>query len=145
MRLLRNQNGHTAAFFCIAMPLIIAVLGICIDGSLLLYYKARLMTATKLAAVSATSFYEIEDDQPVIDPLSSEDAALRTLEQNFESAVMTRFEIDNTAKNTCTVDAQVEVPFYFLRMLEAFGSGITHKTLMESYTASRSIENQGDD
>ncbi|NLD50602.1 MAG: hypothetical protein GX660_25960 [Clostridiaceae bacterium] len=145
MRFLRNENGHTAAFMCISMPLIIAVLGVCIDGSLLLYYKARLMTATKLAAVSATSFYEIENDQLIIDLLSAEDAALRTLGQNFESAVMTRFEIDSVEKNTCTVDAQVEVPFYFLRMLEAFGSGITHKTLMESYTASRSIDKQGDD
>ncbi len=145
MKLLRNRNGHSAIFLCIAMPLIIAVLGICIDGSLLLYYKARLMTATKLAAVSATSFYDIEDEQLAIDYASAEDVALRTLYQNFEDAVMTAFEVDNAQKNSCRVDAQVEVPCYFMSIMEAFGFEVAQKTLVESYTARRSISLEGDE
>lgn len=133
--IVENNKGFVSVFFCISLPLIIAIMGFCIDGSLLLYYDARLMTATKFASISATSYYDIIDDKLVINATDAEDAAILALDENFEDAKLVNFTVDSDSQNECTVKAEVEVPFFFMKIF-----GVKAKVISESYTSSRNIK-----
>lgn len=135
---LKRNNGYITVFVCMLMPLFLALLGICIDGSIILYNDAKLMTATKFAAISATAFYDVKDGSVVLkgmnDSGAARDAATNALEKNFSGAWVYEFSINNSKKNECTVKAKVKVDFFFARIFH-FDS----TTIEEIYTAERDI------
>lgn len=127
---LKNNKGNILVLVCIALPALIGVIGLCLDGSLMIYYQSKLMAATKFAAVSAASNYEIVDDKIIITATESE--VTTVLSENFSQAKLTSFNVSSISKNKCTVIAETQVNFVFMKMF-----GINNKTLSESYSVTR--------
>lgn len=130
-----DRNGYAAVFICLLMPLLLALAGICIDGAMLMYYEARLASATKFAAISATAFFEIADEEVQLIEGQARTAAETALEENFSSAEMVSFEINDALKSSCTVRAKVDVEFFFARLLH-----FDRTTIEEVYTAERILK-----
>ena len=129
---INNNKGYVAIIFCFIMPVIIAILGICIDGSMIFYYQARLMTATKYAAISATTSNTKEDGNLII--IKDESFVERALEKNFDLAQIEGFIIDSTQKNKCTLNTKAEIKLFFIPLIMENYKTIT---IHESYTAQR--------
>lgn len=136
-----NNKGFVMAFICVALPIFLAMAGLMIDCGSIMFYKARLMTAVKFAAISATSNYEVVDEQIVLrDNVSFVEEALH---KNFQEANLTNFAIDPDENNLCTVEANAEVPLFFIpafkEIFEDSEDGIEKKIIIsESYIARRS-------
>lgn len=124
----KSNNGSILILVSILLPILISAVGICIDGVLVSYYQTRLMVATKLAAVSATSYYTLEGDSIKINVTN--DKVKELLTTNFKDAKLKKLTIDS--KNKCTVESEVDVNFVFMKIF-----GINSKTLFERYTATR--------
>lgn len=132
MKHLLKNNGYTAVIVALTMPVLIAILGICLDGGVLLYFDLKLSTAVKFAAISATSVNMQNGDDLEITADSS--FVQRVLSKNLNESELADFSIDELAKNRCCVAATYEVQFVFIRII-----GIDRKVLYESYTAERNI------
>lgn len=134
MKLFRSNKGYTMVFVALMMPVIVAIMGFSIDGGLLLYYKAKLTTATKFAAISATSDYTVVGGQLQIN--EADNFARSALEANLNdiSLVDFDFKVTPSKKNECTLKASIEVPFVFMKILKINSTIIT-----ESYTAERNL------
>lgn len=131
VKLREDKGGNILVLVSVLLPVLLACIGMCLDGSLLIYYQSRLMTATKIAAVSASSDYEI-DDKGNTKIRASSDFVKDVLKENFKEAKLRNFTINESAKNKCTVEAEVEVNFTFMKIFN-----INSKTISESYTAER--------
>lgn len=131
MRKNQLEKGSAAVFFCLLLPVILAIAGMCIDGSYLLYKKAELGSATKFAAISATAFYHTENGRIIIDSDPAEGAAETTLKKNCTDAWINQFTIQ---ENECTVDSALVVTFFFVRIF-----GIHDTRINESYSACRRL------
>ena len=128
----RNEKGFITILIALALPLIISVMGFCLDGSLLLYYDAKLSMAAKFAAITATSVNTNIEGNLVI--TADETFVMKILKSNMEGAMLVDYSINPNQKNKCTVSASAEVPFIFMKIF-----GIESKTLVESYTAERNL------
>lgn len=129
---IRNNRGYTTVLVCALIPLIIIVLGLCIDGTFIYYSQAKLMTATKYAAISATTLYREENDEIII--IEDRDFIRACLKKNYDVAELDNFYIDEIDKNKCTLTTKAEIPLYFLPLLLKDKRSIL---LHESYTAQR--------
>lgn len=129
-RVLKNKAGNILVLVCVTLPIFIAMLGMCLDGSLVLYYQTKLMAATKFAAISASANNKVVSDKTIITGTQQE--AATALETNFSEAKLRSFTINSSSKNKCTVVAETNVNFVFMRVF-----GIKNKTLSESYTVTR--------
>lgn len=127
---LKNNKGNMLVLVCAALPVLIGIIGVCLDGSLLVYYQTKLMAATKFAAVSASSYNKVISGKTII--TATEDKAKSALIENFSQAKLRSFSINSTSKNKCTVIAETDVNFVFMKMF-----GINSKKLSESYTVTR--------
>lgn len=127
---LKNNKGNILVLVCAVLPVLIGVVGVCLDGSLVIYYETKLMAATKFAAVSASSNYDIIKEKTVIN--ATEDQVKTALNENFNEAKLRSFSINSASKNKCTVIAETNVNFVFMKIF-----GINSKTLSESYTVIR--------
>lgn len=125
-----NKKGYVTVFLALAMPLIISVLGFCIDGGMMLYFDARLSTAVKFACISASSDNENIDGNLVIKAENS--FVEEVLHENLKDAILVDFMINPSSKNECTVKGSYKIEFVFMKLF-----GITEKSLTESYTARR--------
>ncbi len=132
MSLRGKNNGFTAVFVALAMPVIIAILGICLDGSILLYYDSKLTNAVKFAAISATSV-NIQNEG-ALEITADNSFVQRVLINNLDGAILYEFTVDQQKKNQCTVKATYEVPFVFMKIF-----GFESKTILESYSAERNL------
>lgn len=130
--LLSSEKGSIAVILCLLLPVFISIAGLCIDGELLLYNKAKIGSATKLAAISATAFYTVNEDGSIaINESEGYAAASQVLQDNFAGAQIDSFDVN---QNKCTVEAEADVNYIFLRIL-----GINKTTVSESYTAQRNL------
>ncbi|OOM80585.1 hypothetical protein CLPUN_12510 [Clostridium puniceum] len=130
----KNNKGNTLVLVCAALPMLIGVIGLCIDGSLMVYYQTRLMAATKFAAVSASSHNKIVQEKTIIN--ATEDQVRSALIENFSQAKLISFTINPASKNKCTVIAETEVNFVFMKMFLT-DSKDYKKTIRESYDVTR--------
>jgi uncharacterized membrane protein len=139
-----SNKGFAMAFICAALPIFLAIAGLVIDCGTIMLYKARLMTAVKFAAISATSnYYEHEGELLIRD---DEDFVEEALHKNFKDARLTGFYIDpdeNGERNVCQVKASAEAPLFFIPLLKEIyedSESIEKEiTISESYIARRSI------
>lgn len=128
--ILKNKSGNILILVCITLPIFIAMLGMCLDGSLVLYYQTRLMAATKFAAISASANYKVVGDKTIIN--ATQGQVVDALKTNFNEANLRSFTINSSSKNKCTVVAETNVEFVFMKIF-----GLKNKTLSESYTVTR--------
>lgn len=126
----KNNKGNILVLFCIILPILLGAIGICLDGSLLVYNQTRLMAATKFAAVSASSYNKVVQGKTIIN--ATESKVNSALTENFSEARLRNFSINEASKNKCTVIGEVKVNFVFMKMF-----GVESKTISESYTVTR--------
>lgn len=127
---LKGNKGNVLVVVCVALPVLMGVIGICLDGNLVIYNQTKLMAATKFAAISASSNNKIVNEKTII--TATEDQARNALLENYDQAKLRSFTISETSKNKCTVVAETEVNFVFMKIF-----GINSKKLSESYTVTR--------
>ena len=129
---LKNNKGNVLVLLCAGIFALIGFAGICIDGSMLAYNKSKLMAATKLAAVSASSHYTVESGSIKI--TAKDDIAVSVLNKNYNGASLSNdkgksFDIDG---NQVTVRTKANVEFSFMKIFN-----LNSTTIYESYTATR--------
>ena len=126
---LKNNKGNIIILLCMGLPLLIAIAGMCIDGGLLMYYEAKLMAATKLAAISASSHYTANEGKVIINGKESD--ADEVLSKNFNGAKIqdSGFILDG---NKVTVNTEVKIDFAFMKIFN-----INNTIIHESYTVTR--------
>ena len=100
---LRNKKGYSTALLALLLPVLICVLGFAIDGGLIIYRTNELSSAVKIAAISATSIYEIDDEGEYRLTASANDVQ-ELLNTNMDGAVLKLFSIDMEASGRCTVE-----------------------------------------
>ena len=128
---LRNKKGYSTALLALLLPVLICVLGFAVDGGLIIYRTNELSSAVKLAAISATSIYEIDDEGEYRLTASANDVQ-ELLNTNMDGAVLKLFSIDMEASGRCTVEGSYRVDFVFMKLF-----GIEGKTVTSSFTARR--------
>lgn len=128
---MRNKKGYSTALLALLLPVLICVLGFAVDGGLIIYRTNELSSAVKLAAISATSIYEIDDEGEYRLTASANDVQ-ELLNTNMDGAVLKLFSIDMEASGRCTVEGSYHVDFVFMKLF-----GIEGKTVTSSFTARR--------
>ena len=126
----KNNKGNMLVLVCAALPVFIGIIGVCLDGSLVIYNQTKLMAATKFAALSASSYNTVIEEKTIIN--ATEDQARSALVENFSGATLRSFSINSASKNKCTVIAETDVNFVFMKVF-----GINSKKISESYTVTR--------
>lgn len=129
--MLKDKKGYSTALLTLLLPVIICVLGFAIDGGLAIYRANELSSAVKIAAISTTSIYEVDDSGGYI--LTADfDEVQDILEMNMEGAVLMSLSVDENTSGKCTVEGCYYVDFVFMKMF-----GIKGKTVTSSFTARR--------
>jgi len=117
-RLLRNEKGSAFAVFAIFLPVLIAVMGLVIDGGNVFYNKIRLDMATEAAALSTISSYnkEIYETQGIVilDAVHGKTMAEKYLKANFPEAEIESVNVE--PQNTATVYTSMTVEFHFMKI-----------------------------
>lgn len=129
--ILRNKKGYSTALLALLLPVLICVLGFVIDGGLIIYRANELSSAVKIAAISATSIYDI-DDEGEYRLTASDNDVQEILNTNMDGAVLNFFSIDTEITGSCTVEGSYHVDFVFMKIF-----GIEGKTVTSSFTARR--------
>ena len=129
--ILRNKKGYSTALLALLLPVLICVLGFAVDGGLIIYRANELSSAVKIAAISATSIYDI-DDEGEYRLTASDNDVQEILNTNMDGAVLNFFSIDTEITGSCTVEGSYHVDFVFMKIF-----GIEGKTVTSSFTARR--------
>jgi Flp pilus assembly protein TadG len=129
-----KKKGYAAILLVLLLPIIIMIMGICIDIGNMVYCEAKLMSAVKFAAISASSNYTVSNNQVIITD-EQQDFVQTCLTKNYEGAMSKTFTVDAVKKNQCTVEATAEVKFYFLTIIK-----INSETIDQSYTVTRNLD-----
>ena len=90
--ILRNKKGYSTALLALLLPVLICVLGFAVDGGLIIYRANELSSAVKIAAISATSIYDI-DDEGEYRLTASDNDVQEILNTNMDGAVLNYFSI----------------------------------------------------
>lgn len=135
MRFLRDQRGVTVTFVALLMPVIIAFLGLVIDGGTLFLSRQRLdaaVDAASLAAAKKGYDQEIWDNEGrvVLVQSNCETAAREYFLKNYPDADITAFNvtIDSVTQNKVSVFASINAPVFFMRLFGINSSPISSKT-----------------
>jgi Flp pilus assembly protein TadG len=123
----QKQRGATMILFTFLMVLVIVpVIGLAIDGSIVMWEKARLSAAVDAAALAAGRSLSVGQDLSS-QQRSATDIAQTYFQANFQPGHMGTsvvggqatigFAQTSSATRTVTIQANVNVPLYFLRLL----------------------------
>jgi len=126
---LKDNKGNVMILVCIALTTLIAIAGMCLEGGLLIYSKSKLMAATKLAAVSTSSYYVVGNGDVTI--TGSQNDAKNILSVNYAEAKLSDggFKLNG---NKVTINTEVKINFVVMKIFN-----INNATIHESYTATR--------
>ncbi|WP_127580766.1 TadE/TadG family type IV pilus assembly protein [Paenibacillus koleovorans] len=118
----RASNGFTTTFFAVLMPVLILILGLCADGSIIIYNKIALDTATDAAAVSSSDSYnrDLWWTPPHILELrrdAAENIVRDVLQQNMPRARLVSLEI-LPSKKECKIETVAEIPMFFMKLFQ---------------------------
>lgn len=130
---MNRKKGYAAILVCAMLPILIIIMGICIDIGDILYCEAKLMTATKLAAISASSNYI--NNKGSLEIVEDDGFTQACLSENYAGSRLVNFQIDGDKKNECTIVGSAEVKCYFLNII-----GVSSKTIKQSYTITRNFD-----
>lgn len=134
MNNVNNENGFTTTFFAIFMPLILVLLGLCTDGSIIVYQKISLETATDAASRSAIDAYDREiwmnDRKVVLDPSRAQEIVTEVLRKNNINARLINLEVPVERPAECEIKTEMEIPLFFLKIF-----GISYYTVQTNSVA----------
>ncbi|OEF99139.1 hypothetical protein BHF71_10065 [Vulcanibacillus modesticaldus] len=119
-RILTNERGFTTTFFAVMMPVFIAILGLTVDGSIIIYHRLALDTAADAATLAAIDAYDREiwltERKVVLNEYEAREIAEEVLDRNLPTATIIDFEVPSTQPNTFKLTAEYTVPTFFLKI-----------------------------
>lgn len=119
-RILNNQNGFTTTFFAILIPVVLAFIGLCTDGVMILYYKISLDVATDSAAVSTIDSYDrnewFEGGRIILRQDVAFQIAEDILHSNLPDARLIRLQINSSQPHVVSLDTEYDVKLLFLKI-----------------------------
>lgn len=114
----RRQDGWVAAWFVITAPLLLAFLGLVLDGGVMLLRSQMLDAASDAAALAATEAWDREywkwNGKVRIDPTQAESLARQYLARNLPDARIVQVTV--SPANRVNVRTQLTVRFFFMRV-----------------------------
>jgi len=114
----RRQDGWVAAWFVVTAPLLLAFLGLVLDGGVMLLRSQMLDAASDAAALAATEAWDREywkwNGKVRIDPTQAESLARQYLARNLPDARIVQVTV--SPANRVNVRTQLTVPFFFMRV-----------------------------
>ena len=120
-KILLNQSGISLTMFVMMMPVIIGLMGLCVDGSYYLYERIKLDMATDAAARGAVHSLDLNrwrgQREIVLDHQRAVQIIQELLAKNMPGARYTKVEIPENAKNECIVETEVTVPTFFMKVV----------------------------
>ena len=117
-----RQAGVTATLLAVMMPMIIAVLGLCVDGAIVIYHRIKLETSAEAATMSSIAAFkrDLWDEQRVVelDEAKGRAIAMEYLERNVKGAKLVKYKVTPERRNECSAEVEMQVPLFFMK---AFG------------------------
>ncbi len=134
MKLFKEEKGSVIVIFALLLPVLIGIIGLTLDGGMLLYQRALLTEATEASAKSALLLsYDkdlwISEGKIVVDESEALIQGSRILKVNFDNAYISNIEIVNDV--SIVIESKVEVEFSFMKIF-----GFDKKVLMDKQTYS---------
>lgn len=115
---MKQQNGWVAAWFVVTAPLLLAFLGLVLDGGVMLLRSQMLDAASDAAALAATEAWDRDywkwSGKVRIDPVAAESLARQYLARNMPDARVVQVTVSSS--NRVNVRTQISVPFFFMRI-----------------------------
>lgn len=134
-KLWRDQRGVSVVFVMVAMPVVIAMAGLVIDGGILMMTKLQLDNAVDAASLAATQGYDQEiwenEGQVVILQSDAEILARQYLTANMPRSTLRSVEVNPNSPNHVKVTAEAKAPVFFMQMF-----GINTRTIVSSTESS---------
>ncbi|RTE11205.1 TadE/TadG family type IV pilus assembly protein [Paenibacillus whitsoniae] len=116
----QNEDGFSATFFAIAMPVIITIMGVAVDASYIVYNRIRLDMAVDAAARAAIHSLDLSTWYGERKVVLNTDKAYQMVDElmkaNMPNAKLTKMEIPSETPNMCVIDVEAQVPLFFLRI-----------------------------
>ena len=115
---MRRREGWVIAWFVLLAPLLLAFMGLVLDGGLLLVRSQMLDAASDAAALAATEAWDRDywkwSGKVRIDPAAAESLARQYLARNMPDARVVQVTV--SPDNRVNVRTQATVPFFFMRI-----------------------------
>ncbi|MDR6551568.1 pilus assembly protein TadG-related protein [Paenibacillus qinlingensis] len=116
----REEDGFSATFFAITMPVILAIMGIAIDGSYVVYNRIKLDMAADAAARAAIHSLDLSvwygERKIVLNTSKAYQMVDQLMRDNMPTARLISLEIPSDSPNTCVIEVEAQVPLFFLRL-----------------------------
>lgn len=132
----RSAQGAVAALVLVALPALLAVAGLAVDGAVLAHAHLALQAAADAAALAATDAYDRqvwqEQGRVVLREDAARELAVRYLRLNLPAARLDGLELDAAAPGRVVIHAAAAAPTFFLRL-----AGLTQVPLAVRATAVR--------
>ncbi|HYE67364.1 MAG TPA: hypothetical protein VEA58_02060 [Anaerovoracaceae bacterium] len=136
-RMLANERGFSTTFFAVMMPLILTVVGLCVDGAFVIYYRISLETTAEAASFSAIDAYDRtiwnSERTVVIREDWAMDIASAVIHENLPDARLIGVEVPEDNKETCIVTVEMDVPTFFLNVVGISEYHLTAKSSATGY------------
>lgn len=133
-KILRSEAGFTVTFFALMMPVFLAILGLCADGSFIIYNKIALDKASDAAGLATIDSYDREswllEGKTVLREDKAWEYATMILQSNMSNARLIHLEIPEDRKNECRIETEAEVPTFFLKIF------LIHSYKIRAYSVS---------
>ncbi len=128
---MKREEGSVMIWVIIILPVILAVVGLLIDGGMILYYQTQLDMATEAASVSTISAYDREawnaENKVRINNDEARISAEKYLTENFKEARVEK--IDYVSDSTVTLETTYIVKMVFTKIF-----GVTEVEIKSSCT-----------
>jgi hypothetical protein len=112
----------------VMMPMILAVLGLCVDGVIVVYHRIKLDTSAEAATMSSIAAYdrEIWSSQRIValDEQQGRRLAQEYLSRNLEGAKLVSYNVSPERPNECSAEVEMQVPLFFMKVF-----GFTEATI----------------
>jgi|GEM_PF-1009636 len=114
-----GQDGFAVAWLMITLPALIAVMGLAIDGSIVVYNRIKLDMAAEAASRGAIHSLDMEvwysERRVVLDQARSSQIIHELLETNMPEARLVSIDIPDSAPNQCNIELEADVPLFFMK------------------------------
>lgn len=128
---MKREEGSVMIWVIIILPVILAVVGLLVDGGMILYYQTQLDMATEAASVSTISAYDREawnaENKVRINNDEARVSAEKYLTENFKEARVEK--IDYVSDSTVTLETTYTVKMVFTKIF-----GVTEVEIKSSCT-----------
>lgn len=128
-----RSAGFALVWVVLSLPVLVAFLGLVLDGGILYLRSQQLDNATDAAVLAATDAWDRHEwmwnGRVRIDPDEAKRLALQYLAKNMPDARLTTFQV--RSHHAVHIQTETTVPFFFLRIFGWTGQTVTSYSTAE--------------